>query len=86
VNIEINPNSLIPALSTLIQRGLIAALTYFGATGFLSNDDAAKIASAIVSIGLVIWGAAKSYSSNEQKKTMNHFTPAAISTLKGEGK
>src|SRR6187551_669050 len=71
VNISINSNSLIPLFSTLVQRALIAALAYFGATGFVSDDDIAKIASAVVAVALVIYGAVKSYMSNEDKKTLN---------------
>ena len=81
MNISINSNSLIPLFSTLVQRALIAALAYFGATGFVSDDDIAKIASAVVAVALVIYGAVKSYMSNEDKKTLN-ASPMGTAVIK----
>lgn len=81
--IQINANSLVPAATTFIQRAIIAALTYFGATGVISDDGATKIASALVSIALVVWGAVASYKSNEDKKVMNTFAPNNVSVTKG---
>lgn len=79
MNVNIPSNSLIPAISTAIQRLLVLALGYFGIA--LSNDSVVQIASAIVSGGLIIWGAYKSYSSNEDKKTLD-ASPAGAGTIK----
>jgi hypothetical protein len=75
--IQVEPNSLTPLVSTLTQRALIGLLGYFGASGFLSDDEVSKLASAIIAFGLVVWGAWRSYRSNEEKKRMEPYAPNA---------
>lgn len=84
MGIKIDPNSYVPAVTTLVQRGLIAGLAYFGATGLLSNDDLTKIASGVVSFGLIVWGAYRAYKDNEAKKAMEPYTPDVVANLKGK--
>jgi len=79
---EVNSNSVLVGLSTLIQRLIIAGLSYFGITGYFSNDDVAKITAAIVVILVAVWGAIRSYISNEQKKTLANFVPDSIAKVK----
>jgi hypothetical protein len=80
--ITVQGNSIVPLLSTVVQRGLLVLLGYLGMTGFVSSSQVTEITSGVVALLLVLWGAAKSYINNEKQKTMESLLPDEIAKRK----
>lgn len=78
-NIKVDPNSYVPSLVTLVRNVLISAS---GGWFVLTDDDATKIATGIVTVGLALYGSWKTYHNNEKMKTMEPYVPEAIATTK----
>lgn len=80
--IQVEPSSLKAAAIAGGQRLIIGVVTYYGATGYVSNDDAFKLSSAAVGLALALYGAYRTYRSNEDKKAMERQVPNEVATLK----
>lgn len=78
--IQVQPNSALPLISTLFQRMLIALFAYFGLA--MSHDDTVKLASLLATLALTGWGAFRSWQSNEAKKRMERHVSNEVATLK----
>lgn len=83
VPIKVNQSSGQPAAVTLIRNILIAMLPVAVAKGWIPVDfDAEGLVTGIITAGLVVYGAVRSFRSNEQKKTMEPFVPNEIAVKK----
>lgn len=77
--IQVNDNSFTPLAITIIRNLIIAVA---GTNAYVTDDLASKLASALVTLVAIGYGAYKAYHVNEQKKAMEPFVPDAVAAKK----